>query len=144
MEVRVADVMTKSVLTTSPRTKATDAALVTALHDITALPVLDGGRVVGMFAEADLLRGTESTDQATLLVKDVMSPLRLVATPECDATELAEAMRRHGLRSVPVLDDGQLVGIITWRDLRQLPTDLGGHPGPNGGPWPTGQGRSAL
>lgn len=129
MDVRVADLMTTSVLTTTPRTKATDAALVTALHDITSLPVLDGGRLIGMFTEADLLRGAESTDQATLLVEDVMASVTLVATPACDATELAEAMRRHHLRSVPVLDDGQLVGIITWRDLRQLPAGRAG-PGP--------------
>ncbi|WP_156994450.1 CBS domain-containing protein [Pseudonocardia acaciae] len=115
---RVRELMSAPVLTTTPRTKATDAALVIALRDITSLPVLDDGRLVGMFTEADLVRHRPAAAQAALVVEDVMTTVTLVATPECAAAELADTMRRRGIHAVPVLDNGRLVGIITGNDLR--------------------------
>lgn len=115
---RVADLMRTPVLTTTPETKATDAALMIGLRDITALPVLDDGRLVGLFTVTDLLRCRPSTGQQSLLVRDVMTHVRLVATPDSDPTELADTMHRRDTRVVPVLDHGHLVGIITSNDLR--------------------------
>jgi CBS domain-containing protein len=112
--------MTTCVLTTSSETKAVDAALVVALHDITALPVMRDGRVVGMFSEEDLLSTTSPTPQAQLTVGDVMRPLPLTTAPDHDWAELARAMAERGVASVPVLDRGQMVGIVTRRDLRRL------------------------
>lgn len=117
---RVRELMSAPVLTTTPRTKATDAALVIAMRDITALPVLDDGRLVGMFTEVDLVRRRPATAQAALAVEDVMTRVALVATPDCDAAELADTMRRRGMHVVPVLENGRLVGIITENDLRGL------------------------
>lgn len=116
---RVADLMSSPVLTTTPRTKATDAALVISLRDITALPVLNEGRLVGLFTVTDLLHCRPSTGQANLLVSDVMTPVTLVATPTSDPTELADTMHHRNTPTVPVIDDGHLVGIITTNDLRQ-------------------------
>lgn len=115
MPTQVIDLMTSPVLTTTPGTKAVDAALVIALNDITALPVVDQGRVVGMFNEANLLR--LGAGPASPLVREVMVPVALAAEPGDDAAKLAEAMRERGVLSVPVLRDDQLVGIITRRDL---------------------------
>lgn len=115
MSPQVTDLMTTPVLTTTPGTKAVDAALVIALNDITALPVVDRGRVVGMFSEANLLR--LGARRSTPLVRDVMMPARLVAAPDDDAAKLAESMRVHEALSVPVLRDGELIGILTRRDL---------------------------
>ncbi|WP_051581528.1 CBS domain-containing protein [Pseudonocardia acaciae] len=118
MTVRVGDVMTAPVLTTTPRTEAADAALVIGLREITALPVLDDGRLVGMFTEADLLRCQRAAGRSDLLVEDVMVPVALVTTPGCDPAELAQVMRRRQVWTVPVLENGRLVGIITGNDLR--------------------------
>jgi acetoin utilization protein AcuB len=110
--------MSSAVLTTTPATMATDASLLIALHDITALPVLEDGRLVGMFREQDLLRNIPAGDQTSCRVGDVMEPVRLTAHPDGDLPALAEAMRHHGVRSVPVLDhERRLVGIISYRDL---------------------------
>jgi CBS domain-containing protein len=117
MGARVREVMSTSVLTTTPDTKAVDAALVVALRDITALPVLAGGRVVGMFSQADLLAAPASKPQRTVTVGEVMSPLTLVTTPEADCDALATAMTDKAVASVPVLDQGDLVGIVTRRDV---------------------------
>lgn len=117
---RVRDLMKTPVLTTTPRTEAADAALVIGVHEITALPVLDDGRLVGLFTEADLLRCQRATGRSSLLVEDAMTPVALVATPDCDPAELVEAMRCRQVRTVPVVEDGRLVGIISRGDLREL------------------------
>lgn len=117
MGARVDELMTTPVLTTTPGTKAVDAALVVALRDITALPVLADGQLVGMFSQTDLLAAPLSAPQAGLTVRAVMSPVKLVTTPDADCEELGRAMTRAGVATVPVLDHGRLVGIITRRDL---------------------------
>lgn len=112
----VADVMSAPVLTTTPRCKATDAALVIALNNITVLPVLDNGSLVGLFSEEGLLR-VPSSEQRTTTVGDLMTQCQLIATPDAKATELSAQMRRLGLHSVPVLHENTLVGIVTRHDL---------------------------
>jgi CBS domain-containing protein len=115
--VRVADLMTCHVLTTTPATRAVDAALVIALHDITALPVLLGGDVVGLFTEEDLLAADGA--QRRLTVGALMTPCSLVASPDTAVAALAEGMARERVHTVPVLRDGVLVGIVTAHDLRR-------------------------
>ena len=52
----VASVMTKSLVTVSPRQDSREAALLMLDHKIGALPVVDGGQLVGIITETDLLR----------------------------------------------------------------------------------------
>jgi CBS domain-containing protein len=112
----VADIMTGHVLTTTPAARAVDAALVIALNDITALPVLRGGEVVGLFIEEDLLR--VHGDQHRLTVGALMRPCPLVVSPDTAVAELAEGMARERVHTVPVVRDGALVGVVTAHDVR--------------------------
>jgi CBS domain-containing protein len=83
--------------------------------------VLRDGEVVGMFTEADLLGSTSSRPQSALTVGEVMGPVLLTTTPDADCEELAAAMAERQVPSVPVLDHGRLVGIVTRRDLPPKP-----------------------
>jgi CBS domain-containing protein len=112
---RVADIMTNQVLTTTPNTKAVDAALVIALNDITALPVVRGGELVGLFTEDDLLR--VHGDQHTLTVGALMIACTLVVSPDTTLAALAEDMAREQVHTVPVVRDGALVGVVSRHDL---------------------------
>jgi len=55
-QLTVASVMTKSLVTVSPRRDTREAALLMLDHKIGALPVVDGGQLVGIITETDLLR----------------------------------------------------------------------------------------
>jgi len=56
--MRVRDIMTRSVVTTTPRTPVKDAAIVLAGHGVTLLPVVEADdRLVGVLTEADVVRG---------------------------------------------------------------------------------------
>jgi CBS domain-containing protein len=129
--VRVDDVMTRSVLTTTPATSVKDAAEVLARRGITALPVVGGtGVLVGVLTEADVLRGrfppdprrkawrgTAAGPAPPATVGEVMSSPSLTASPRTDAADLAKMMIDRGVRSVPVVDEDGVVGIVTRRDL---------------------------
>src|SRR5262245_57918036 len=129
--MRVADIMTRSVVTITPATPVKDAAVVLAGHGVTLLPVVDeSDQLVGVLTEADVVRGRIPPDPRRgawqgnragptppVTVGEVMSTPALTASPQTDAAELATMMIDRGLRSVPVVDEDQVVGIITRRDL---------------------------
>jgi CBS domain-containing protein len=129
--MRVRDIMTRSVVTTRPAISVKDAAVVLAGHGVTLLPVLDeSDRVVGVLTEADVVRrriplgprqgawqGNDAGPPPPITVGEVMSSPPLTTNPATDAAELARVMIDRGIRSVPVVDDDRLVGIITRRDL---------------------------
>jgi CBS-domain-containing membrane protein len=60
----LARVMTREVLTVAPSTRLTEAGRLMLDHDLSALPVLDGDRLVGILTEADLVRGLDEIVRA--------------------------------------------------------------------------------
>lgn len=129
--MRVRDIMTRSVVTTRPAISVKDAAVALAGHGVTLLPVLDeSDRVVGVLTEADVVRqripldprqgawqGSHAGPPPPITVGEVMSSPPLTTNPATDAAELARVMIDRGVRSVPVVEDDRLVGVITRRDL---------------------------
>lgn len=87
-------------------------------HDELAYPVSEGGAFLGIVSIDDL-RKLRPDDWGAMTVRDVMSPReRLVVTSP--AEPLAIALRKiggGGVRQLPVLDDGQLVGVLYERDV---------------------------
>ncbi|NYJ08761.1 CBS domain-containing protein [Petropleomorpha daqingensis] len=123
--------MTREVVTVGPATSAKYAAEVMAERGFAALPVVDDDRVVGIVAEADVLRDRLPRDPRlharrdeqpvasapSLLVQGVMtSPVRTVDAG-ADVADVARLFVDDRLRSVPVLEHGRLVGIISRRDV---------------------------
>ena len=103
-------------------TIGTNDALLTAysrmkLYDISQLPVVDGGKIVGMIDESDLLMATlEGTSQAMQQkVGAIMAPKMGTVSPESSLEELSELLK-HGLVAI-VEDRGQFLGVITRIDL---------------------------
>jgi CBS domain-containing protein len=128
----VRDVMTRDVVTVSGGTAAREAAALLAEHGFTALPVVDGdGALLGLVTEADLLRDRLPLDPRSLLhgappaggatapplVAQALSAAAVVAAPGTEVAALAQRMLDEHARSVPVVDGGRLVGIVTRRDL---------------------------
>jgi CBS-domain-containing membrane protein len=98
------------------------AAALLESHGITAAPVLDADfEVIGMVSEVDLLQGRIPAPAAGLArpatVAEVMSRPVVSTGSDADLGEAAHAMLFHDVHSVPVIDDGELVGIVSRRDL---------------------------
>lgn len=129
--MRARDVMSRPVYTVGTCDTIEYAAALLAERKITAAPVLDAtGRLVGMVSEGDLLRqrvphdptaharrNLEDTGGRPKLVRDVMSTPPVAAWPEADLADVTQLMLRQNVRSVPILDGGQVVGIVSRRDI---------------------------
>lgn len=66
--LKVREIMTKTVTTVTPDTLVKDAAAILALRNISGIPVVDGGKIVGIFSEADVLKSIKTTKKDMRLI----------------------------------------------------------------------------
>lgn len=120
-ELSVADVMTSGNLVTAVSSMSTETAIdLLTRHRFSALPVVSGDNMlVGIVSEADLLRdpldGRRSTRSRTVggaMTREVVS-----VPPEASVQVLLAEFVERGLRVVPVVSKGRLVGIVSRSDL---------------------------
>jgi len=98
--LKVKDVMTTQVVTVSPGATVRDAAALLAKKGISGAPVLDGGRVVGIFSESDILRSIKTTKKDLHLVYPSVSPLGIAFQEEVTQREIIEAYGEVGTKPV--------------------------------------------
>jgi len=122
--MKARDVMTSPVITLSPDTPVPVAADLLCSHGFTAAPVVDAdGQLVGIATEADLVRSPVVPDwwliqrEPDPTVEEVMNPAPATMRPEDDLADVVALMLDSRIRSVPIVDDGELVGIVTRRDV---------------------------
>ena len=113
-ELRVADYMTRNVITLSPDDTVEDAINLIEKTGHDGFPVVDSeGKVVGYVSSIDLLRRDPK-----MKIRDVMSKELYVARDFMDLRDVARVMFRTGHSKLPVVDkNGRLVGIITNADV---------------------------
>ena len=124
----VADIMTPNPVTVTPRNAIRTAVNLMREVGCRRLPVVDRGRLVGIITDRDLRRAANSPfvvreqwyDNFILdhiEVGSCMTPNPLTIHPGASICEAARLMRDHKVGGLPVVTDGQLVGIITETDL---------------------------
>jgi len=88
-------------------------------RNIGAVPVLHKGRLVGIFSERDLMKRVvaEGLDPRKTCLAEVMTDDPLAVTMGEDLDSCGTLMRRHGFRHLPVCHEGQLVGMVSLRDI---------------------------
>lgn len=131
----VRDVMTSPAITVRDTATVKEATILLDRHAIAALPVVDGGgRLVGVVSEADVIRDLVLPDQrvhenlvtvddqpGVSRVADVMSAHVLTASSDTELAEAVELITSTAVKSLPVVDAGRLVGMVSRRDVvRQL------------------------
>jgi len=110
----------QSLAAVSPDDTVLNALQLMATHDVGALLVLDGERLVGIFSERDyarkiILHGKASKDTK---VSEIMSDKVLYVTLERTIDECMAIMSERHFRHLPVMDDQQkVVGIVSIGDL---------------------------
>lgn len=108
-----------AVYTMEPSATAHEAARVMADKNIGAVVVAERGEVVGIVSERDYVRKlvlTARSSQDTLL-RDIMSSPVMYVHPSHTSDECMALMTENRLRHLPVLDGGQLIGLVSIGDL---------------------------
>jgi len=89
-----------------------------AAEEVDCLAVASGRELVGIFTERDLLvANADQADLDTTTVAAYMAEAPDVMAPSVSVTEAATWLMQTGYRHLPVMDDGELLGIVAVRDL---------------------------
>jgi len=88
-------------------------------RNIGAVPVLHNNKVVGIFSERDLMRRVvaEGRDPRSTCMAEIMTDDPLTINMNEDLDTCMTLMRRHGFRHLPVCHEGQLIGMVSLRDI---------------------------
>ena len=143
-EMKARDVMTSKVVAVHPDTPTRDIARLLLENHISAVPVLDrSGAPIGMVSEGDLIGRSDTDRQArrewwlAMLAEgeplspeflaglrrpeevagDVMSRPVVTVSEDTDTAEIARLLQTYRIKRVPVLRDGQMVGIVSRENL---------------------------
>lgn len=99
--------------------RAADAAKTMAEENLGSLVVMEGGRMLGMLTFHEVLQALHNGKGALgdAKVGDIMVKQPVTATPEMEVNDLRRTMLETGARYLPVLDEGKLIGVISFRDV---------------------------
>ncbi len=133
----VKDVMHFPVETVSPETSLEGAYRLLLERGIRHLPVVEGGKVVGVITDRDIRLATSHLNPkgpcpGCTRVGEVMTSPPITAHPLDPVEEAARVMRERKIGCLPVLEDGALVGIVTGIDLLDALLRLTGVTEPSG------------
>lgn len=116
----VKQLMQKDVITCSPSETIHQAAVKMKQYDIgSVLIVEDGSKLKGILTDRDiaLKLGAESKDPETTFVSDIMTPNPVSINLNADVDEALKAMNTANVRRLPVMEDGNLVGLLSSADV---------------------------
>ncbi len=118
--MKIKDVMTVDVESLDPDASLEEAAGMMSAYEVGGIPILEGGRVVGVLTDRDIvLRGVAAgLDPRETKVDEIMSVELVSCNENCDARRAERLMRDSGVSRIIVLDDdGRLAGIATLADV---------------------------
>jgi CBS domain-containing protein len=107
------------LLSIEPTGRVADAVATMARENLGSLVVLEHGRMIGMLTFHELLRALAASGGALgeLKVAEIMARNPVTATPDMELNDLRRTMIETGARYLPVLQDGRLLGVISFRDV---------------------------
>jgi CBS domain-containing protein len=116
--VEIRDVMTASVVTADPASSVQEVAALMRERNVGSVVLVRDGAAVGIVTDRDLALGVladgrSPSDRAA----DHASAPVVTGAPAMDVHAAAELLIAHGIRRLPIVDDGRLTGIVTLDDL---------------------------
>lgn len=123
---RIEQIMTRDVAALSGDATPRDAAFLLLDRKVSAMPLMHEGRLLGIVTETDFLKWLASASEhgpaAAFLRREVRELMRssvTVASPVTPIGDIVDIFRRRRFRHLPVVSDGQLLGIVSDRDVRR-------------------------
>jgi Zn-dependent protease/CBS domain-containing protein len=112
---RVRDIMSPDVISVTPKTKIRELIEMMFKHKHLGYPVIDNGRLVGIVTLKDVINSDPEVE-----VEKVMSRNVVFINPEAGAFDAFKIMSERRIGRIPVVENGEVVGIISRSDLMKV------------------------
>ena len=125
----VGDIMIKDVITTTPGTPIESCSKIMVRNNLRRIPVVEEDKLIGIVTSTDILRffgdkemfasmtSNSGLDVLKRKISEIIKPNILVTESTVRLGDLCELLAEKNIGGVPVVDDDQLVGIVTERDI---------------------------
>jgi CBS domain-containing protein len=114
----IREVMCTDLVTVAPTATVAEAATVMGTAQVGSAMVMEGGTLVGIFTERDVLRAVGSEfDAEHHAVSEFMTADPHTARPDEDTHDALAAMLAFGFRHLPVVEGATVIGVVSMRDL---------------------------
>jgi CBS domain-containing protein len=126
MALEVRNFMVSNVMTIETNAFVMDAVKTMNQHAIGCLVVNENGSPVGIVTERDLLKRllAESKNPKKTRVQEIMSKPLIVAKPDMEIEEVIKLMFNRKIKKIPIVEDGKLLGLVTFTDLLNFQPQL--------------------
>ncbi|WP_313804403.1 CBS domain-containing protein [Cytobacillus sp.] len=115
--MQVRDVMSTSVQSCSNQDDLSTVASKMQALNIGSLPVVENNQVVGMVTDRDMVVRGLTNGAPNDSIQSVMSNNVVTVSPTASLEEAAQLMSQHQIRRLPVVENGNLVGMVSLGDL---------------------------
>jgi len=124
--IPVSEVMSFPVITATKDATVYDIANIMKEKNIGAVVIVEGNEPVGIVTERDIVKRVVSKNlkPKDVLAEEVMSKKIVTISQNASITEAAKIMATHGVKRLPVVENGELVGIITQSDIVKVSPEL--------------------
>lgn len=122
--MKAKEIMTSDIVSVCEDTTIKEAARKMRDEDIGSVPVEDNNQLVGIVTDRDIVLKTiaEDVNVENAKCKDIMTKDVVTATPDMNVKDVADLMSHNQVKRIPVVEDKNVVGIISLKDLSQAGT----------------------
>lgn len=114
----VREVMSETLFTVTPSTSVGEAVALMAQHRVGSMLVMEGTKLDGIFTERDTVRAiSQSHDAPSHSVSSWMTREPKTVSPDVAVEDALKTMLDNGFRHLPVVEGGEVIGIVSIRDL---------------------------
>ena len=115
---KISDIMSTNVISVSQQEHIYDCAALMKEHDIGFVPVVEGRKLIGVVTDRDLvIRGYAEKHSGSESVMSVITRDVDTISPDLSVDEAASLMASRQIRRLPVVENGELQGIVSLGDL---------------------------
>jgi CBS domain-containing protein len=115
---KISDIMSANVISVSQQDHIYDCAMLMKEHDIGFVPVVEGRKLIGVVTDRDLvIRGYAEKHPGSESVMSVITHDVDTISPDLSVDEAASLMASRQIRRLPVVENGELQGIVSLGDL---------------------------
>lgn len=116
--MKVAEIMTKEVDTCTPDTPLQDVAAKMKEINVGSIPVCENGKLVGIITDRDIVvRGIDEHIAMDVPVSEILSESMVTGNKEMSVEDAAELMADHQIRRLPIVENDNLIGIVSLGDI---------------------------